>query len=106
VVLRGLQDLAKFLQSQVHILEDESAEEKRRKLVYDRVPGEVVRDPAGLARELMWRASRELHEEAHELGAGKVELNGARGGKLQWKEKTVDMKMLPAVSKVTGFKPT
>ncbi|ORY29669.1 hypothetical protein BCR39DRAFT_531569 [Naematelia encephala] len=59
-ILIGLAHLARFLSSQVAILEDETAEDKTRKSVYDKIPTDVVRDPAGLAKELAWRVEREL----------------------------------------------
>ncbi|WWD19304.1 hypothetical protein CI109_103762 [Kwoniella shandongensis] len=59
-VLKNLTYLASFLISQTDILIDNNAEDKRRKLVHDRIPAEVVKDAEGLARELKWRVEREL----------------------------------------------
>ena len=70
--------MADFLQSQVDILEDEKEEEKKRKGVYERVPGEV-KDPAGLVRELVWRVTRELGAvQAQGQGQGQ-KINGRAG---------------------------
>lgn len=52
--------LATFLTEQADIMEDASLEPKKRKLVHDRVPAEMVKDPSALGRELLWRIKREL----------------------------------------------
>ncbi|GFZ52058.1 JmjC domain-containing histone demethylation protein 1 [Saitozyma sp. JCM 24511] len=110
VILRGLIDLAKFLQSQVNIMEDEEAEEKRRKLVFDRIPAETVRDPAGLARELLWRASRELHlpeGEVHEVRESQP-VNGVKGkGKAAALRRDIklDKRKVSPYSRKTDFDP-
>ncbi|WVQ95175.1 hypothetical protein IAU59_002269 [Kwoniella sp. CBS 9459] len=62
-VLRNLIYLADFLISQIAILHNPEKEDKSKKLVYDRIPHETVRDPEGLARELKWRVRRELGED-------------------------------------------
>jgi len=51
--------LAEFLVGQCDIMDDPEAENKRRKLIHDRIPDTVTDAPA-LARELLWRAHREL----------------------------------------------
>jgi F-box/leucine-rich repeat protein 10/11 len=110
VVLRGLIDLAQFLQSQVSIMEDEDAEDKRRKLVFDRIPGETVRDPAGLARELLWRASRELHlpeGEVHDVREIQP-VNGVKGKRkaaAPRRDIKLDKRMVSPYSRKTDFDP-
>ena len=84
-VMEGLFALATFLVEQVAILEDPEAEEKRRKLIHDRVPAEVVRDPSGLARELLWRVQREVPHLIPQNSGGEAqgpkcaERNGKKG---------------------------
>ena len=65
-------------------MEDPEADDKRRKLIYDRIPMETVKDPSGLARELLWRAQREVPHlsTADDNGSGhtiKSEMNGKKG---------------------------
>jgi hypothetical protein len=60
VVLEGLVHLANFLISQTDIIENPDEEDKKRSLVFNKIPHEVVKDPSGLARELLWRVKREL----------------------------------------------
>ncbi|WVF67599.1 hypothetical protein IAT40_002357 [Kwoniella sp. CBS 6097] len=74
-VLRNLIYLADFLISQIAILHNPEKEDKSKKLVYDRIPHEIVRDPEGLARELKWRVRRELGEDidAMDSSTGKSE---------------------------------
>lgn len=60
VVLEGLVHLANFLITQTDILENEEEEDKKRSLVFNKIPSEIVKDPSGLARELLWRVHREL----------------------------------------------
>ena len=106
-VLEGLYTLASFLVEQVTILDDPNAEEKRRKLIHDRIPSEVVRDPSGLARELLWRVQREL---PHLVDNGHAErlMNGKKPGKNGLIKKPKDLIMLPAKprSRVWNFSPT
>jgi F-box/leucine-rich repeat protein 10/11 len=59
-VLEGLVHLAKFLISQTDIIENNEEDDKKRSLIYNRIPQEVVKDPSGLAHELLWRVKREL----------------------------------------------
>lgn len=35
-------------------------EDKKRSLVFNKIPHEVIKDPSALARELLWRVKREL----------------------------------------------
>jgi hypothetical protein len=60
VVLEGLVHLARFLISQTDIIENPDEEDKKRSLVFNKIPHEIVKDPSGLARELLWRVQREL----------------------------------------------
>lgn len=53
--------MADFLIGQCDIMESGDTEDKRRKLIYDRIP-EKVKDAPALARELKWRVERELPE--------------------------------------------
>jgi len=63
VVLEGLVHLAKFLISQTDTIENPDEEDKKRSLVFNKIPHEIVKDPSGLARELLWRAKRELEHD-------------------------------------------
>jgi F-box/leucine-rich repeat protein 10/11 len=60
VVLEGLVHLANFLIAQTDILENDEEEDKKRSLIFNKIPSEIVKDPSGLARELLWRVHREL----------------------------------------------
>lgn len=60
MVLEGLVHLARFLISQTDIIENADEEDKKRSLVFNKIPHEIVKDPSGLARELLWRVKREL----------------------------------------------
>ncbi|KAK8854559.1 hypothetical protein IAR55_003298 [Kwoniella newhampshirensis] len=87
-ILRNLMSLAEFLISQTDISTDDMAEDKRRKLIHDRIPGEVVRDAEALARELKWRVERELklqglldEELDHRMTAAGGEVRGKRKSK-------------------------
>lgn len=53
--------LAQFLIDQVNKMEDASAEDKARRLIWNRIPSEI-HDSAALAHELLWRVERELPE--------------------------------------------
>ncbi|ORX38273.1 hypothetical protein BD324DRAFT_620219 [Kockovaella imperatae] len=104
VVLDGLYALAQFLVDQASILEDPRAEDKRRKLIHDRIPAEIVHDPSGLARELLWRVQRELPHldvpDTHPRSAGAKGMpNGTKKGK--------GLVMLPSKpkSRVWNFTP-
>jgi F-box/leucine-rich repeat protein 10/11 len=59
--------LAKFLITQTDIIENADEEDKKRSLVYNKIPHEVVKDPSGLARELLWRVKRELGDGADQV---------------------------------------
>lgn len=61
-VLEGLLALARFLIKQTRMLEDASIEYKKRKLIYDRIPHDKVKDPLGLAHELRWRVRAAMGE--------------------------------------------
>jgi F-box/leucine-rich repeat protein 10/11 len=63
VVLEGLVHLAQFLITQADIVENPEEEDKKRSFVHGKIPQEMVKDPSGLARELLWRAKRELGQE-------------------------------------------
>lgn len=63
VVLEGLVHLADFLITQADIVENPDEEDKRRSFVNGKIPQEIVKDPSGLARELLWRVKRELGQE-------------------------------------------
>lgn len=105
VVLRGLMALADFLQGQVEILEDDTADEKRRKLAYERVPVDVVRDPAGLARELRWRVERELPEDERTkqiVKEVKVEIKEVKP--VVAKRRTMEDRATPRIARTTGFR--
>jgi hypothetical protein len=67
-----------FLRAQVDILDNESGdvEERRRKVVWERVPREVVDDPGGVVRELEWRVKRELRRLGIGEEKGKEEKRG------------------------------
>lgn len=105
VVLRGLIVLADFLQSQVDILEDETADEKRKKLAYERIPGDVVKDPSGLVKELRWRVERELPEEERTVSVSKEgRVDSAKEVKSLIKRRTMEDKTTPRVTRTTGFR--
>ncbi|AAW44468.2 conserved hypothetical protein [Cryptococcus deneoformans JEC21] len=97
-VLQCLSYLANFLVSQTGILEDPEAEDKARKLVHDRIPGDIVKDPEGLAKELKWRVERELGalgllgEEASGVEAEEFKSNGTANGSVKIKGKEVSRK--------------
>lgn len=97
-VLQCLSCLANFLVSQTEILDDPEAEDKARKLVHDRIPGDIVKDPEGLARELKWRVERELAAlgllggEAAGVGAEEPKSNGDVNGSGKIKGKDVHRK--------------
>lgn len=76
MVLEGLIHLAHFLISQADIIENPDEEDKKRSFVNGKVPQEMVKDPSGLARELLWRAKRELGQGA-DLNADNVSRNGS-----------------------------
>ncbi len=57
-ILAGLAALADFLVRQLRIMENPSIEDKRRKAIHDKIPGDRIKDPSALARELRWRAKR------------------------------------------------
>ena len=106
VILSGLRDLAIFLLSQAEILEDVSAEEKKRKAIYDRVPHEVVRDPSGLARELLWRVRRQLGEDANESSSAVAlpDCGALAKGASKSKKKEIAMFTAPS-SRTWKFEP-
>lgn len=106
VVLRGLLALADLLQAQVDILEDETAEEKRKKLAYERIPGDVIRDPAGLAKELRWRVERELPVEERpkpEVKEVKVEVKEVKPV-VNSKRRTMEDRVTPRATRTSGFR--
>ncbi|WVQ79596.1 hypothetical protein IAT38_001696 [Cryptococcus sp. DSM 104549] len=61
-VLQGLLSLSNFLIAQYARLHNPTVEDKIKKLVWERIPHDVVKDAEGLARELKWRVERELGE--------------------------------------------
>lgn len=105
IVLRGIRELARFIQGQVDILEDDTAEEKKKKLAYDRVPGDVVRDPPGLARELKWRVERELPESEREVQVNPEIKPEVKEAKPAVHKKSMESRITPKESRTTGFKP-
>lgn len=118
IVLDGLVHLAKFLITQADILENREEEDKKRSFVYGKVPQEIVKDPSGLARELLWRVRRELGEEADDvkpnilsISANGAATNGHSQAKAEPKNgavnrKTKKMRIIPAKSRTTSFSPT
>ena len=76
VVLEGLIHLAQFLITQADIIENPDEEDKKRSFVNGKIPQEIVKDPSGLARELLWRVKRELGQGAN-LNADNVSTNGS-----------------------------
>ncbi|OWZ77228.1 JmjC domain-containing histone demethylation protein 1 [Cryptococcus neoformans Bt85] len=118
-VLQCLSYLANFLISQTEILENPEAEDKARKLVHDRIPGDIVKDPEGLARELKWRVERELRalgllgEEASDVGDEEFKSNGNANGSVKIKGKDINRKKdrlskvfdKKAVSRTLDFHP-
>ncbi|OCF40722.1 hypothetical protein I317_05494 [Kwoniella heveanensis CBS 569] len=78
-VLRNLIYLADFLISQIAILHNPEKEDKSKKLVYDRIPHETVRDPEGLARELKWRVRREMGENIDAAVSGPSDSHAGTG---------------------------
>lgn len=85
-VLHGLVALARFLINEVHTMEDPKTDDKQRKLIWNRIPT-GIRDPAGLAHELLWRAEQELpdpwedEEEVKVVNTGKGKKRAAAGKK-------------------------
>lgn len=57
-ILAGLAVLADFLIRQLRIMENPTIEDKRRKAIHDKIPGDKIKDPSALARELRWRVKR------------------------------------------------
>jgi len=107
-VLEGLKYLAAFLLGQVAILEDPESEDKRRKAVYDKIPSDVIRDPAGLAKELEWRVQRELPKDSvkrNGAGDGEKAFNGSRTAQ-PGSKKSRGLIMIPPVSRVWQFEPS
>ncbi|WWC63582.1 uncharacterized protein I303_106187 [Kwoniella dejecticola CBS 10117] len=62
-VLSQLVHLTNFLLNQIAILHNPEKEERSKKLVWDRIPHEVIKDPEALARELQWRIRKEKGSE-------------------------------------------
>lgn len=100
-------------------MENPEAEDKARKLVHDRIPGDIVKDPEGLARELKWRVERELRalgllgEEASDVGDEEFKSNGNANGSVKIKGKDINRKKgrlskvfdKKAVSRTLDFHP-
>lgn len=101
IVLKGLLELANFLKGQADVIEDTTAEDKVRKAGNDRVPVEV-KDPSGLARELIWRVRRELGES--EEVAPPVDVKEEVKVKETKLKKKLEHKMLPVASRTVGVK--
>jgi F-box/leucine-rich repeat protein 10/11 len=72
VVLEGLVHLANFLISQTDIIENPDEEDKKRSLAFNKIPHEIVKDPSGLARELLWRVKRELGHEVDQAAVAEA----------------------------------
>ena len=79
-ILQGLSALADFLVDQASTLEDSTAEDKKRRTIYDRIPAEVVSDPIGLAKELQWRVRRELPTPPAAAAEEELALKGKKRG--------------------------
>jgi hypothetical protein len=99
-VLRGLLELANFLKGQADVIEDTTVEDKVRKAGHERVPVEV-KDPSGLARELIWRVRRELGE-IEEVAP--VDVKEEVKVKETKSKKKLESKMLPPASRIVGIK--
>jgi F-box/leucine-rich repeat protein 10/11 len=115
VVLEGLVHLANFLITQADIMENEAEEDKKRSFIYNKVPAEVVKDPSGLARELLWRVQRELghttvkHEITPTAPAEPVASNGANTKHVPINnvksQRQARALRYPAVSRIANFDP-
>ena len=64
--------MANFLISQTDIIENPDEEDKKRSLVFNKIPHEVVKDPSGLARELLWRVKRELGHDVNQTAVAEA----------------------------------
>jgi len=106
VVLEGLVHLAKFLISQADIIENPDEEDKKRSLVFNKIPHEIVKDPSGLARELLWRAKRELGHDVDQA-AVKEALQLSQGTTRQAIQKAKPRKdpRKHAISRTVNFDP-
>jgi hypothetical protein len=102
VVLEGLVHLANFLISQTDIIENPEEEDKKRSLVFNKIPHEIVKDPSGLARELLWRVKREL---GHKVRPSRLSLNRNHGkiyGNRQPRESSILIQCKLALSFLHG----
>ncbi|WVR09368.1 hypothetical protein IAU60_006434 [Kwoniella sp. DSM 27419] len=77
-ILRNLLYLSEFLLAQIGILHNPDKEERSKKLVYDRIPHDVVNDGEGLAMELRWRVMRELGQSPEAVPETSVDKQKAR----------------------------
>lgn len=120
MVLEGLVHLAQFLVTQSDIIENNEEEDKKRLFVNGKIPQEIVKDPSGLARELLWRVKRELGEDVDlkvesdkvktslrddppehvNGGAAKSKLDNATNAR-----KAKKMRIIPSKSRTTAFSP-
>lgn len=117
VVLDGLVHLAQFLITQADIIENPDEEDKKRSFVNGKIPQEIVKDPSGLARELLWRVKRELGEEADastEKGSTNGILPSGQSNGFDIKPKVEQgskarsikrMRIVPSKSRTSAFSP-
>lgn len=117
VVLEGLIHLAQFLITQADIIENPDEEDKKRSFVNGKIPQEIVKDPSGLARELLWRVRRELGQETY-INVDSVSTNGSlhagQSNGVDQKPKvdneikgrnTKRMRVVPPKSRTSAFSP-
>jgi hypothetical protein len=106
VVLEGLVHLANFLISQTDIIENPEEEDKKRSLVFNKIPHEIVKDPSGLARELLWRVKRELGHDVNQAAVAEA-LQPAQSTTKQAQAKQKPRKDLrkSATSRIVNFDP-
>lgn len=118
IVLDGLVHLARFLITQADILENPDEEDKKKTFVSGKIPQEMVKDPSGLARELLWRARRELGQiptddtpivndlangvaaNGHHDASGKVKVDVNSNGR-----KNKKLPIVSAKSRTSSFSP-
>jgi hypothetical protein len=106
VVLEGLVHLANFLISQTDIIENPDEEDKKRSLVFNKIPHEIVKDPSGLARELLWRVKRELGHDVNQTAVAEA-VQPAQSTTKQAQAKPKPRKDLrkSAISRTVNFDP-
>ncbi|KAL7422386.1 JmjC domain-containing histone demethylation protein 1 [Cryptotrichosporon argae] len=110
-VLEQLHHLARFLIAQADEIDNADVDDKRRKLVYDRVPTEMVTDYAGLGRELLWRVEREMPSLKQDVGGPKP-VNGVKEDKKRKPRQSAppsvppDVKPTPPPREISPQRPT